>query len=292
MCENGHMEKWFDLEVLLAIEAEGSLAGAGRRLAVRHTTVARRLAALERSAGTQLVDKMPRGASLTEVGSELARTAKTIDGLMSSAARTISGRVGVVSGHVSITAPPALANDYVTPGLAPLLEEHPGLSVTVHANSNVLSLYRNETDIALRLGDPQEPSLLSRRIGTVRLGLYGTREMVDRDPAEWTFVGYDDALAHLPQHRWFEELIDGRRVAMRTNDVFAQCSAAAAGIGIAMVPCSLAQAHRDLIFVDDHRPPDRPLWLLVHPALRRSAAVDAVILHLVTVIGQSPEFVR
>lgn len=83
--------------------------------------------------------------------------------------------------------------------------------------------------------------------------------MVNGAPSDWTFIGYDNPLAHLPQHRWFQDLINGRRVALRSNDVFAQCSAAVAGIGITMAPCLLAREHRELVQIEDQRPRIAPV---------------------------------
>jgi len=206
--------KWPDLEVLHLIAAHGSLAGAGRALGIRHTTVGRRLDALERATGAKLVDRLPRGVSLTAAGRALASLAADVDELMVAADRQLRGERQQIAGTVVVTAPPMIANDIVAPGLAPLLARHPGLVVTLSASSFPLSLMRNESDIALRLGDPTEMSLIARRVGTVRLGLYATPAIAAAPPATWRFVSYGDELAHLPHHRWFADVIGTRAVAL------------------------------------------------------------------------------
>jgi len=284
------MSDWPDLQILHAIAGAGSLAGAGRALGVRHTTVGRRLDALERLTGTKLVDRLPRGVSLTAKGSELAAVAAIVEELMATAGRKARGELGEITGTVTITAPPLLATEVIAPGLAPLLTRHPALTVIVQANSSVASLGRNEADIALRLGDPIEPSLLARRIGTVRIGLYATPDLARTLPETWRFIGYDAALAHLPHHRWFEEHVGTRTVVMRTSDVYAQTAAAAAGVGVAMLPCALADDDPRLVRLSGNEPPARPLWLLVHPDIRRSAAVTAVIDHVVGLVTDDARF--
>ena len=286
------MSDWPDLQILHAIAATGSLAGAGRMLGVRHTTVGRRLDELERRVGGKLVDRMPRGAVLTPIGHELADVAATVDEMMAAAARKARGETAEVAGTVSITAVPLLATMVVAPGLAPLLARHPALTLVVEANPSVASLIRSEADIALRLGDPTEPTLLSRRIGTMRLGLYATAEATSPPQGDWRFIGYSAALAHLPHHRWFEDYVGERMVGFRTNDVHAQREAAAAGIGIAMLPCAIADEDNRLERVPGDEPPERPLWLLVHPDIRRSAAVGVVIDHLADIFAKDARFAR
>ena len=212
--------------------------------------------------------------------------------MMATVGRKARGDLDDITGTVSVTAPPMLSTAILAPGLAPLLNRHPALSVVVESSSATASLIRSEADIALRLGDPIEPSLLSRRIGTVRLGLYSAVGRVPQPEPEWRFVGYSASLAHLPHHRWFEDLVAERMVAFRTNDVHAHREAAAAGIGVAMLPCAIADHDTRLARIAGHEPPARPLWLLVHPDIRRSSAVGAVIDHLAEIFANDARFSR
>lgn len=292
LCKIAQMSGWPDLQILHAIAATGSLSGAGRMLGVRHTTVGRRLDELERRMGGRLVDRMPRGAVLTPLGRNLADVAAGIDDLMATASRKARGVPGLIEGAVSITAPPLLCVTVLAPGLAPLLQRHPGLSLTVESSTILASLFRSEADIALRLGDPVEPSLLARRIGTVRLALYSAAGLPTLPQQEWRFIGYSASLSHMPHHRWFEEFVAGRQVVFRTNDVHTHREASASGIGIAMLPRALADSDRRLARIAEYEPPERPIWLLVHPDVRRSPAVGTVIDHLTALFASDDRFSR
>ena len=63
---------WDDLRYFAELARTGSLSAASRSLRVDHTTVARRVSALERSLGVKLFDRLPRGWALTADGAQMA----------------------------------------------------------------------------------------------------------------------------------------------------------------------------------------------------------------------------
>lgn len=71
--------QWDDVRYFLVLAREGSLSAAARRLAVEHTTVARRADALEQSLGVRLFDRLPRGWRLTAEGNALAERAERME---------------------------------------------------------------------------------------------------------------------------------------------------------------------------------------------------------------------
>src|SRR5215831_21250451 len=79
MCNNADMPNWDDIRVFLALEREGTLLGAGKVLHVNHTTVARRLKALEEDLGTRLLDQTPDGYVLTPAGESIVRFAESME---------------------------------------------------------------------------------------------------------------------------------------------------------------------------------------------------------------------
>jgi DNA-binding transcriptional LysR family regulator len=280
------MKHWSDLRVLAAVVREGSLAAAGRRLGIHHVTVGRRLSALERELGVKLVDRLPRETVPTTDGAEIAELAGRMEELVATITRRGRGKRGSVSGTVSISAPPLAAAEIIAPGLAPLLAAEPDLRIVLHASAGLASLARGEADIAVRLVDPQQPGLVARRVATSHLGLYAVPAVASSSPKTWRFIGYDEALARVSHHVWFRELIGNRPIVLRTSDVQTQFAAARAGIGVAMLPTTIADACPDLVRIAGHEPPARDVWLVVHPDLRKSAAVRIVLDHLAAILGR------
>ena len=89
-------------------------------------------------------------------------------------------------------------------------------------------------------------------------------------------VAGDDSLAHLEGSRWLREQVPESRIVFRSNSVAALCAAARAGIGLALLPCFVADPHPDLVRVLG--PVDAlesELWLLTHGDLRHTARIRA-----------------
>jgi DNA-binding transcriptional LysR family regulator len=285
------MLNWADLQILQAVADTGSLAGAGRRLELSHATIGRRLGALETTLGAKLVDRLPRSAVLTATGQEIAGLACQIGELAATIVRRGRGESSGVSGIVTVSAPPLIASNVIAEGLVPLLDDNPDLSIILQSAAAVISLGRGEADIAVRLAQPDQPSLIARRVATARMALYASPVMAARSPADWRFIGYDAALAHAPHAQWLEAYVDDRKVVLRTSDVQVQIAAARAGIGVAMLPCQPVDDDPGLVRVGDGiAPPERALWLVVHPDLRRSTAVRAVLDHLANLFKNDARF--
>jgi DNA-binding transcriptional LysR family regulator len=201
--------------------------------------------------------------------------------------RLAAGTSDRIEGEVRVSAPPAFASRWLVPRLVPLRRAHPALTLDVVGEHGVASLVRRDADVALRLLRPEGDGLVTRRLGVLRFGLYGARGYVERtDPSDHELLGYDAHLAHVPQQRWIEAHAAGRPFALRCNDLDALIRGAEAGLGLAVVPHVLAGTAADLVCVADAPEASRDLWLVVHPDLRRSARVAAVVDHLVAITSE------
>jgi DNA-binding transcriptional LysR family regulator len=94
---------WDDLRFALAVASGGSLAAGARRIGVNHTTVLRRIAALEERLGVRLFERLPSGYALTPRGEELVEAARTIDETVNRLELRLAGTDLSVSGPVRVT---------------------------------------------------------------------------------------------------------------------------------------------------------------------------------------------
>ncbi len=273
---------WGDLRYFVALARAGSLSGAARALGTEHTTVARRVAALEASLGRRLFDRSARGVSLTADGEGIAELAYRIEDQVFGIERLAEAGDTEQQGVVRLSAPPFFAVYYLMQHLAGLRARHPGVLLEVSGEQVAVSLSRREADIALRLVRPEGGTALARRIGTVAYGLYGAAAYLAATPPERRdYVGYDDSLDHVPQQRWVRTLAGDRPLVVRSNTQTILHRAVATGLGLGALPRFVGDGDPRLQRVPVDMPAaTRDIWLLVHPDLARSPRVRLVLDHV------------
>jgi DNA-binding transcriptional LysR family regulator len=276
---------WDDIRYFLELARQGKLTVAARVLGVEHSTVARRVGALETQLGVRLFDRLPKSWILTGEGEALLEYARRIEEQALAFSRASAG-YGAVHGTVSVSAPPVFASAFLVPRLARLRDRWPGIAIEVIGESRQARLYRGEADLAVRLSRPEEPGLVAKPLAQLGYALYGTPAWAARPALEWEFVGYGGQLRETPQQRWLEALAAGRPFSMRTNDLAAMHMACREGLGLAALPHFLAREDDALMRFDaDPGPESRTVWLAIHPDVRKSPRVKAVADLVVEIIG-------
>ena len=107
---------WDDIRYFLAVMRGGSLSAAARALQVQHSTVARRIDALESALGIRLFDRLPRGWPPTDEGLHLAEHAARIETDAHAFARAAQG-AAALDGVVRVSASPVFASHFLAPRL-------------------------------------------------------------------------------------------------------------------------------------------------------------------------------
>ncbi|WP_448191997.1 LysR family transcriptional regulator [Azospirillum sp. sgz301742] len=278
---------WENLRFFAELARSGSLSAASRRLRVDHTTVSRRVSALEAELGVRLFDRLPRGYALTEAGERVADLAGRLEEDAFAIERFARGQSDAPSGSVRLSAPPVVASALLAPRLAPFRRRFPQVVLELIGDSRAISLSRREADLAIRLQAPEDPGLVARKLGSMAYALYADAGyLAERADAAWEFVAYDDSLDHVPQQRWLLAVAGDRPVVFRANDLASLFAAARAGLGVAALPCFLGDPDPGLVRLPaDAAPAARELWLLVHPDLRRAAPVRAAMDFLIELVA-------
>ena len=150
----------------------------------------------------------------------------------------------------------------------------------------MVDLTRREADIAVRPTRQPPESLVGRSAGQLASAIYGATALlpVKADPsalpalAELPWIGWDEGSGAAAIRRWMAEHIPSDQVIYRANSMLNICAAARAGIGLAVLPCFLADRAAELTRL---RPPDAglvsDLWLLTHPDLRHTPRIRALL---------------
>lgn len=267
---------WDDLRFFLALCEAGTLSGAARATGVEHTTVARRIDALETALGARLFDRFPKGWSLTAVGTTLVPHARKLEDDMHALLNVARGASEVV-GVVRVSAPPALAACLLAPRLRTPLARLPGVEIDLRAEARMTDLMRRQADIALRFARPTSPGLVARLLAQVDYALYAHEDYVtNRLPEQWEFLGYDELQQGAPQQEWLDTVRGNRRYSVRSNDMLTLLQAAVAGCGVGVFPRYAAAGAPGLVVLDPACPVRLKLWLVMHDDVRRAPHVRAV----------------
>lgn len=278
------MQNWDDLRFFLAIARCGSLAGAARALGVNHSTVFRRLNALESASGVRLFERLPTGYVLTEGGEEMLESAAHVSELMDDLNRRLVGRDYRLSGTIRLTTTDTLAESFVHPHLKAFQALHPDVVLEVVTDNLFFDLSRREADVALRPADNPPEHLLGRNLATVAWSVYGSNDYLGerraprrkQDLAKHAIICGDDSLAGVPAVRWFRSLVPESAIVYRASSFGVQFAAAKAGCGLAVLPCVLADPAPELKRVlGPIKELNSGLWLLTHSDLRETIRIRA-----------------
>jgi DNA-binding transcriptional LysR family regulator len=287
------MLDWDDLQSFLAVARHGSLSGAARALGVQQTTMGRRLAGLEEQAGVRLLQKTPRGYTLTAAGEAILGNVERIEGETLAIERRITGRDARLEGIVRVTMVETLAISVVVPALPVLRRLHPGIVLDIVAGSRVMSLTMREADIALRFGRLRQNDLAVRKLADVGFGVYAAPGYLaaQGEPGAGgeghALVVYEPDLVVLPEVAWLHAMLPQARTVVRTNSRSAQVAAVAAGLGIACLARYLADPAGLVRVAVADRPPSRELWMAVHNDIRHTPRIRAVTDFLVLTVKEA-----
>lgn len=150
------MDDWNDARLVLAVSRTGSLTAAAKGLHVDHSTVFRRLAALEARLGLPLFERGPGGAyQPTTAGARAALAAERMEDEALGMARDLAGQDRRLTGRLRVTCSETLAYQLLTRHIARFRAAHPGVVVELIVDSRVLNLSRREADVALRVARPR-----------------------------------------------------------------------------------------------------------------------------------------
>jgi DNA-binding transcriptional LysR family regulator len=278
---------WDDLRFFLRAADTCTLAASARALGVEHTTIGRRISALERSLGAPLVVRGPKGLKLTVLGERLLPLVQEVE-------RTVQavGEMAVCERQRVRVAMPSGFASLFTERLPALYREHPGFTLETVSGSRPVDVKRGEVDLAIRLMAESDDSLIARPLGEVCWSLYASRAYLEtrpvpEDPACLTghdFIAFGSDIATLPASRWSEARAEHANVVMRANEVVTAVEAATAGLGVALLPCFLADSAPVLLRLTPEVLLRQPVSLLYSRETRHAEAVKVSIRFIIDVM--------
>jgi DNA-binding transcriptional LysR family regulator len=293
ICKNAHMgidvdaasPHPDDLLVLLAVSRSGTFSTAADSLGRNHTTVSRRVAALEKALGGRVLAKTAGGWELTELGHRAVAVAENVERALEGLAAP-DPRTARLSGVVRMSATDGFSAYLAAPAVAKLQRQHPGLSVELVTVTRRALQHRSGLDIEVVVGEPQVHRAQALQVGEYVLGMYASRtylaergtptsvEELTRHP----LVYFVDSMLQVDDLDAPRRLVPLMRDSLSSTNVFVHVEATRVGAGIGFLPCFMADRHSDLVrLLPDSFSERLPYWMVLRPDSLRQPAVAAVV---------------
>ena len=270
--------------VLLAVARAGRFTTAGTALGLNHTTVARRISALEAALGGRVLERSPAGWTLTPLGRRAVDAANDVERAIEAVLDTPSGPR--LAGVIRLSATDGFSGFVAAPAMAALRRAHPEVSLEIVAVTRQASQQRAGADLEVIVGRPQVRQAEAVHLADYTLGLYASHDFLAAHgtPASRAELAGAPLVYFIESMLQVDALDDARQAipemfdAVTSTNVYVHVDATRAGAGFGLLPCFLADPHPELVRVL----PDRiertlPYWLVARPEAFRQPVIVAYL---------------
>ena len=289
---------WNDLRYIKAIADAGSVAEAAYKLDVHQSTVFRRLNTLEKELGVRLFERFPGGYVMTAEGEDFCQAADRIEADILALNRRISGRDLRPTGTVRVTMTDALLVGLLAPCLTEFRLTYPEIELEVSLSKEVLNLTKRDADIAIRTTKQPLETLVGRRVCSVAIAIYGSKEYLKTHPNlsdlnRHHWIGFDETVIDSATTRWFKQNIPHAKFQYRLNTCMGILAAIRENTGLALLSCYLGDSDRSLNRVSLPIPQlEKDLWILTHEDLRYVTRIRTFIDFVASFLTQKRELIE
>lgn len=236
-----HVTPISDLEIFARVAAAGNMSAAGREMGLSPAVVSKRISHLEERLGARLFQRTTRQLTLTEPGQGFYERVVSILAGIEDAEAFVTRRSVTPHGTLRVTAPTFFGRLHIAPHIADFLDRYPDLRLELDLSDGFRDLVRSGFDVAVRIADLEDSSLVARRLATNRRVLCASPAYIERE-------GLPKSLADLDRHNclscashevWKLEGPEGHSTfrtggTLRTNSSEVVREAVLAGLGIGL----------------------------------------------------------
>ncbi|WP_020678281.1 LysR family transcriptional regulator [Geopsychrobacter electrodiphilus] len=278
---------WDDMRFFLAVARTGSISGGAKQLEVQHSTVSRRLRALEETLGTRLIERKKTGYELTPAGEHIKQSAIRVEREMLGVDEALLGKDAALAGPLHVSALNNMASSILMPMFARFSEKHPQVEVHINVSNVDASLAQREADVAIRLTNAPIDTLIGKRMLTVASTIYGNRDYLNnikQQAGEPKWIGVNCCLFH---KTWTKQTCSHQSHNFYSNDTLLTLGAIREGLGVSYLPCFMGDSDPLLQRYSEPDPQhDLGLWILLHSDLKRTARVLSFRDHMIRSIQE------
>lgn len=277
---------WNDLRHFLEVARKGRFLSAAKRLGVNHTTVARRISALEDALEVKLFEQDKNGLHLTDAGETLLPLAQQVENAADLAKESVLLSGHSLSGNLRIGAPDGFGNAFLAGRINKFMAANPDLTIELLPVPASHNLLKREVDLAISLEPTKRKGISVQKITDYKLFLYTSYEYTNSNSVDdlnineiikRPFADYIPDILYTEQLS-FNKYIDSEIVSQfQSSTVLAQYEFVANGGGFGVLPYFMAHDDPRLVLLFPEKFCFiRSYWLLIPNELRRLASVRAL----------------
>lgn len=291
-----------DVLAFVRVVETGAFARAAERMGISKSILSRRVARLEAQLGARLLTRTAQGAQPTDIGQAYFERASNILADLDAAQEVVAEQVTQVAGPVRLSAPLSFGTEYLAPALAEFAALHPRIELDVSLEDRVVDLIGGGYDLAVRIGQLADSSLIARRIAPVRSAVLASPAYLDARgrPTRPSDLNDHDLLVYANADGQWRFRVKGKweyargRARLRANNGEMLREAAIAGLGVVILPTFIASpAIRDgklETLLADYPLEENGLHVVMPPGRATTARVRTLVDFLAARFGPDPDW--
>ncbi|MFJ5697763.1 LysR family transcriptional regulator [Arthrobacter sp. NPDC093139] len=275
-----------DLLILLTVARLGRFNAVAETLGTTHTTISRRIMALDKQLGGRTLERSPHGWELTELGASAVAAAEAIEETLGSLSGLIGEDNNALSGLVRISTSDGFGAEFVAPALVRLQRRNPQLNVEMLSATRKVSQNRSGVDLEVVVGRTDVSNAQPIFLSNYFLRLYASRayaaerglpETLDA-VGQHGFVSYVESALQVAELGHRASQLPMPKSSFQATSIFAQVEAVRRGAGIGLLPNFMVAGRHDFVPVlpDDFQR-QLAVWAVARPESLRSGRVQAVL---------------
>jgi DNA-binding transcriptional LysR family regulator len=174
------MNRFEELEAFTAVVEMQGFSRAADKLGIAKSMISRRVSDLEHRLGVQLLQRTTRRQSLTEAGRDFYPRATQIVADLIEAEEVVVNSDCQISGKIKLALPLVIGQGQLAQPISRFLEEHPEIKIDIDLNDRVVDLIQENIDLAIRIGELEDSSLIARKLSQFHLAICASPDYLAR----------------------------------------------------------------------------------------------------------------
>ena len=280
------MINWEDLKYFLAVCRAGSIRGAANSLDVNHATVSRRISSFEKSLDVRLFERTQKGYIPTPAAEGILMEANHLEERLNSIDRKLLGKNNALEGEIRVTIADTLSQELFIDEFALFAKTYPNIDLEIIESTRTFNLINREADVAIRVGDSPPGYLVGTKLADLHRAVYISHDFAEYvNDKEWlssqSLIGWTSKMRR-PGGKLLQDYPKFNSKHSMVSAIL-QTKACKLGMGVAVLPCFIADLDPELIRVPPYTSEKKnELWLLSHPDLRSNKKIQTFLTFIKT----------